>query len=183
MALAVRGSAWDPFTLVRQWDTDFDDLIRRGFRGTAQRPATTFAPAADVVRDGNDVLVTLELPGVDVESDIDIEVLDGRLTITGKRADAHESRTEGVLVREIRSGGFRRQFTLPKGVTAEQIEADYDKGLLTVRVHDVVRPAPVAAKVKVRSLTGAESAPKDTPPKDTAGEDTATEDGAEVTQA
>ena len=153
MALAVRGSAWGPFGLVRQWDTDFDELVRRAFNNTH---STGFVPSADVTREGNDVLVTVELPGVEA-SDVDIEVLGGRLTISGKRSARTESKENGVLFREIRSGGFRRQFTLPKGVTAEQIEADYDNGLLKVRVRDAVAPAPVATKVKVRSLTAGET--------------------------
>ena len=37
--------------------------------------------------DGADVVITLELPGVDVERDVDIEVAEGRLTISGERRD------------------------------------------------------------------------------------------------
>lgn len=141
MAIAVRGSAWDPFTaVIRQFDADFPAPVRR--------PAG-FAPAADVARDGQDVVVTLELPGVDVDKDVEVEVADGRLAITGRRAERHEARATGVLVREIRSGAFRREFTLPKGVTADRVEADYDRGLLTVRVRDVVRPVAAPAKVAI----------------------------------
>lgn len=187
MAIAVRGSAWDPFTvLVRQWDADFDNLVRRAFgspatstkTGTAtaaatgsapaKRPATGFVPAADVVRDGSDVLVTLELPGID-GADLDIEVSEGKLAISGQRKEQHESSQHGVLVREIRSGGFRREFALPKGVSAEQVEADYTDGLLKVRVRDVVRPAVAPAKVTVRGLTSG--------PDTTAAADTSADQG------
>ncbi|HEX3786876.1 MAG TPA: Hsp20/alpha crystallin family protein [Pseudonocardiaceae bacterium] len=162
MAIAVRGSAWDPFTvLVRQFDTDFDHLVRRSFGAPiAKRPTATFVPAADVAKDGQDVVVTLELPGVDVDKDIDIEVSEGRLVISGTRGERHESTEDGVLVREIRSGGFRRAFSLPKGITGEQVEAGYQNGLLTVRVHDVVRPAVTPTKVKVHSLTATTGAPQ-----------------------
>lgn len=44
---------------MRQFDTDFDSLVRRAFGGAGQ----AFVPAADIVRDGAEVLVTLELPG------------------------------------------------------------------------------------------------------------------------
>jgi HSP20 family protein len=151
MAIAVRGSAWDPFvTLVRHTDSDFDTLVRRAF-GPARRSATAFVPAADVTKDGNDVVVTLALPGVDVEKDVDVEVREGRLAITGRGAERHESDQDGVLVREIRSGEFHREFTLPRGVTADRVEADYDKGLLKVRVREVVRPAAQPTKIKVRA--------------------------------
>ena len=153
MALAVRGSSWGPLNLVRQWDTDFDDVVRRTFGNTL---ATGFVPSTDITREGNDALVTVELPGVEA-SDVDIEVLDGRLTISGKRSAKHESTEKGFVHREIRSGSFRRQFGLPKGVTAERIEAEFGNGLLTVRVRDVVPQPPVAVKVPVRSLTGGDT--------------------------
>ena len=83
MAIAVRGSAWDPFTtLVRQFDADFDTVVRRSF-GPSRRFTNQFVPAADVSKDGNDLVVTLALPGVDVDKDIDIEVTEGRLAISG----------------------------------------------------------------------------------------------------
>jgi HSP20 family protein len=148
MAIAVRGSAWSPFTtLVRQFDTDFDNLVRRSY-GTR---VASYRPAADVAKDGNDVVVTLALPGVDVDKDVDIEVTEGRLAITGRSAAKTENEQGGVLVREIRSGEFRREFSLPRGVTADRVEADYDKGLLKVRVREVIAQPAQPAKIKVRS--------------------------------
>jgi HSP20 family protein len=144
MAIAVRGSAWSPFTtLVRQFDADLDNALRTR--------TTTFRPAADVTKDGNDVVVTLALPGVDIDKDVDIEVTEGRLAITGRKAEQAEQDRNGVLVREIRSGEFRREFSLPRGVTADRIEADYDKGLLKVRVREVIAQPTQPAKIKVRN--------------------------------
>lgn len=148
MAIAVRGSVWSPFSLVRQFDADFDALVRRSF-GQSNRVAG-FVPAADIAKDGTDVVVTLALPGVDVDKDVNVEVTEGRLAITGRRASKHESEQDGVLVREIGSGEFRRVFTLPKGVTAADIEADYDQGLLKVRVHQAVPQPAQPAKITVR---------------------------------
>lgn len=147
MALAVR-SRWDPFgSLVAQFDSDFDTLVRRAFAGTGQ----AFVPAADVVRDGTDVVVTLELPGVDVEKDVDVEVSNGRLVVTGQRGEEHREESGGVLVRETRGGRFRREFALPEHVTAEHVEADYDRGLLKIRVRDVAKPKAEPRKITVRT--------------------------------
>lgn len=149
MAIAVRGSVWDPFTaLVRQMD-DFDSIVRRAFGG-GRGGTTGFVPAADVTREGGDVLITLELPGVDTK-DVDVEVLRNRLVISGHRAEQTQTEQGGVLVRELRSGEFRREFALPEGVSADQIDAEYDRGLLRVRVRDVVRPADTPTKVAVRN--------------------------------
>lgn len=149
MAVAVRGSVWDPFF------TEFDTLARRAFTPTwrvqAVRRPTAFAPAADVTKDGNDLVVTLALPGVDVTKDVEVVVTEGRLTITGKRAEGTESDTNGVLRREIHTGEFRREFAIPRDVTADRVEAGYDKGLLQVRVREVVRPTPEPTKVEIRN--------------------------------
>jgi HSP20 family protein len=147
MAVAVWGSTWSPVTaLFRQLEADF------------QRPATArrFVPAADVTKDGNDLVVTLALPGVDVDKDVDVTVTEGRLTITGRHTDTQESNgANGVLSREIHTGEFRRQFAIPRDVTADRVEADYDKGLLKVRVREVVRQAVEPAKIQIRNTAPA----------------------------
>jgi HSP20 family protein len=149
MAIAVRGSAWSPFTtLVRQFDTDFDALVRRSY---GQARPTGFRPAADVTRDGNDIVVTLALPGVDVVKDVDIEVTEGKLTISGRGTEQTETDKAGVLFREIRSGEFHREFSLPRGVTADRVAADYDKGLLKVRVREVIAQPTEPAKIKINA--------------------------------
>ena len=140
---------WDPFTALARLDDEFDDLVRRSF-GTAQYQ---YVPAVEMSTEGNDVVITLELPGVDVD-DIDIEVAEGRLTISGERRDTREETKGKVLVRELRYGGFRRTFQLPEGVTAEQVEAEADKGLLRVRVKDVTKPVVPPRKIGIRSGGG-----------------------------
>lgn len=155
MAIALRGSTWDPFSaLVRQFDADFDVVARRAFGPRQRVEATSFVPAVNVAKDGTDVVLTVELPGVDPEQDVDVEVTQGRLVISGRRAERHSSDSEGVLVRQIRTGAFRREFGLPKGVTAEQVTADYDRGLLTVRVRDVTAAPVEPAKIKVEIGSG-----------------------------
>jgi HSP20 family protein len=151
MALTVR-SMWDPFgSLVRQLDSDFDNLVRRSFGGGRNAP---FVPAADVVRDGADVVITLELPGVDVENDVSVEVADGRLLITGQRNEETSKDEGGVLIRESRSGSFRREFALPEHVTADDIDADYDRGLLKIRVRGISKPKVEPKRIQVRSQGG-----------------------------
>lgn len=112
---------------------EFDALVAHAFGPHAlTRPATGFTPAAEVVRAGEDALVRLELPGMDID-DVTVELTGGRLVIRGERQDRTEG-AEATSVREIRYGSFERTFRLPATVTAEQIGADYDAGILTVRV-------------------------------------------------
>jgi HSP20 family protein len=137
---------WDPFTALSRMDREFDELVQRTF-GTA---TYQYVPAVEMATEGTDVVITLELPGVDV-SDIDIEVADGRLTISGERKDRWEDSRGKVLVRELRYGAFRRTFQLPDGVGPDQVEAESDKGLLRLRVKSVTKPVVPPRKIEVRS--------------------------------
>src|ERR1700757_4429762 len=96
--------------------------------------AEGFSPAAEIVKEGDDAVVRLELPGVDVEKDVNVEVDKGRLVIHGEHRDERAEEESGRTLREIRYGSFRRSFQLPAHVTGEAITASYDAGVLTVRV-------------------------------------------------
>jgi HSP20 family molecular chaperone IbpA len=119
------------------WDTD---RWVRDFFGPAAtadwfKPVPGgFRPAAEIVRDGDDAVVRVELPGVDVEKDVNVEVDKGRLVIHGEHRDERAEEDNGRTLREIRYGSFRRTFQLPAHVTSEAIAASYDAGVLTVRV-------------------------------------------------
>jgi HSP20 family protein len=98
---------------------------------------SSFTPAAEIVKDGEDAVVRVELPGVDVAKDVNVEVDRGHLVIHGERRDERSSGDPAKdvgYVREVRYGSFRRSFKLPSHVTSEAISASYDKGVLTVRV-------------------------------------------------
>ena len=93
-----------------------------------------FRPAAEITKDGDDAVVRVELPGVDVEKDVNVEIEHGRLVIHGERRDEHAEQKDGRTLREVRYGSFRRSFQLPAHVTADAVKASYDAGVLTVRV-------------------------------------------------
>ncbi|MGE2725300.1 Hsp20/alpha crystallin family protein [Mycolicibacterium pulveris] len=124
LALRTR-PAWD----IDRWVRDFfspataDDWF-----------AGAFTPAAEIVRDGDDAVVRLELPGVDVDNDVNVEVKRGHLVIHGERRDERAEDKDGRTLREVRYGSFRRAFKLPAHVTEDAITASYDKGVLNVRV-------------------------------------------------
>lgn len=172
----ARTPSWDPFTTLARLDQDFDALVRRTWgnnrgpspaAGGRPRGSTAgYVPAIEMRADGADVVITLELPGVDVATDVDIEVAEGRLTISGQRRDRNEERDESgkVLVRELRYGSFRREFALPESVTADHVDAHYDRGLLEVRVREVTKPAMPPQKVSIRAATDAQTVQGHTEP-------------------
>ena len=150
---------FDPFTVLARMDREFDELVRRGWAGSREKSAAMagFVPAVEVAREGEDVVVRVELPGVDVERDVSIEVDRGKLVISGERRDERSEQAEGVLVRELRYGQFRREFALPPGVSPEQVEATYDSGLLDVRVRGVVQPEPATVRVPITTRRSEEA--------------------------
>jgi HSP20 family protein len=126
-------SVWsrrDPFA-------ELDTLVRTAFGPVAGRSGTAtaaFTPSAELDRDGDDAIVRLELPGVDVDKDVTVEVHDGQLTVRGERRDERSESTAGRRLHEVRYGAFRRTFDLPSHVGDDAVSATYDAGVLTVRV-------------------------------------------------
>ncbi|MEN3609322.1 Hsp20/alpha crystallin family protein [Plantactinospora sp. ZYX-F-223] len=120
----------DPFA-------EFDALVRNAFGTTTGWPtarSTGFTPPAEIVRDGADAVVRVELPGVDVEQDVTVEVDSGRLVVRGERRDERAEERDGRSLREVRYGSFRRAFRLPAHLTADAVTASYEAGVLQVRV-------------------------------------------------
>lgn len=124
--LALRNRpAWD----VDRWVRDFF-----GSATAEDWFAGGFTPAVEIVKDGDDALVPVELPGVDVDKDVNVELERGYLVIHGERRDERAEHKDGRRLREMRCGSFRRSFRLPAHVTGDAISASYDAGVLTVRV-------------------------------------------------
>ncbi|BBX56569.1 18 kDa heat shock protein [Mycobacterium shottsii] len=117
--------------------------------------ATGFNPAAEIVKDGDDAVVRLELPGVDVENDVNVEVERGELVIRGEHRDEHAQEAgeaDRRTLHEIRYGSFRRSFQLPEHITSEAVSASYDAGVLTVRVQGAYRD-PAASEPQRIAIT------------------------------
>jgi HSP20 family molecular chaperone IbpA len=117
----------DPFT-------DFDVLVRSAFGADVRGTRTAFTPAAEVARDGDDAVVRLELPGLELGRDVTVEVDRGRLVVRGERRDERTEEANGRTLREVRYGSFYRAFELPAHVDSDAIAASYDAGVLTVRI-------------------------------------------------
>jgi HSP20 family protein len=120
--------AWD----VDRWMRDF--FGPAAATDWVKPVAGGFSPAAEVVKNGEDAVVRLELPGVDANKDVNVDVDHGRLVIHGERRDEHAEEKDGRTLREVRYGSFHRSFQLPAHITGEAVSASYDAGVLTVRV-------------------------------------------------
>ena len=98
----------------------------------------------DIVRDGENVTVTANLPGVKPE-DIDVTIEGGELTIKANTKAEEEREESGYGIRERRSGSFRRSLRLSEHVDTENVEPRYENGVLTITL-------PVAESKKAKHL-------------------------------
>jgi HSP20 family protein len=112
---------------------EFETLFRQAF-APVEQVDTAFSPAADIHREGDDAVIRLELPGVDITKDVSVEVSGRELVISGERRDERSEETEGRWLQEIRYGSFRRAFSLGRQMGPEAVSASYDAGVLTVRI-------------------------------------------------
>lgn len=105
-----------------------------------------WTPTTDILAKDSDILIRCELPGID-PGDVDVSLSRGTLTIAGARGadDEHEE----FLVRERAHGQFRRDITLPEGVTEDDVEASFHAGVLEVVVRGSAN-ATGPARIDVR---------------------------------
>ncbi len=115
----------------------FSNRLSRIFGSAWDTPEPTGAwiPAVNVEEAADELLLTAELPGMR-EEDINVDIENNILTIRGEKREAREEADEGRRhhVWERRYGSFHRAFTLPRSVEADAIRADFDGGVLTVRL-------------------------------------------------
>lgn len=141
---------WTPFDLAGD---SFDDIVRRTFgdfgSNLLTQRAGQWAPPLDAYIQGDELHVKLEVPGIDPSSDVEIEVENGVLRISGERRQSETSEGEGWFRREMRYGSFERRIALPEGVDAENVRASYDAGVLDVSI-----PVPAKPKTKVKVEIG-----------------------------
>ncbi len=125
---------YDPHSeMNRLFDEMLGGLNRRSGGQQRAQGVADWAPAIDVVQEDGDLVVRAELPGVKLE-DVDMTVQRGVLTISGKREEQSEEERGGYLVRERRSGSFRRSLQLPEGVDEDSIHARFENGILEVTI-------------------------------------------------
>jgi len=135
---------FDPFREFDRITEQFDQAWRR----------TSSAVPMDAYRHGNEVIVQLDLPGVDPDA-IDLTVERDTLTITASRQWDRKEDDE-VLAGERPHGTFTRRILLGESLDTSRLDANYDRGVLTITL-------PVAEQAQPRrvpvSLGGGSSRP------------------------
>jgi HSP20 family protein len=130
--LARRFAEWDPFERMRelmQLDP-FQDLPRRWLTDEA---TSLYSPRFDVREEKDGFVIQADLPGIK-EEDVDVSITGNRLTVSGKREEEQVDESDSYYSRERTFGTFARSFTLPDNVDTDQIQANMQGGVLSLRI-------------------------------------------------
>jgi HSP20 family protein len=146
---------WDPVRELDSLQGDMNRLFDRFFEG---RPGNGGAvrrwiPAMDLVETGDHLVLRADLPGMS-EDDVDIEIKDGVLTLSGERKAEHEEKGEGFHRVERSFGRFSRSLSLPEGVDADKVDANFADGVLEVRVPKPEESKPTRVQIGKSSIEG-----------------------------
>ncbi len=156
---------WEPVRELTSIQNEMNRLFNTFFdtptAGTGGNGNTLrrWIPAMDLVETEDHFVLKADLPGL-TEADVNVEVEDNVLTVSGERKAEHEDKREGYVRVERSYGSFRRSLTLPEGVDPEAVSASFDKGVLEVRIPkpEERKPRRVAIQVGDRpaAIEGAE---------------------------
>lgn len=149
---------WDPSRdldllqgdVNRLFDAFFQSRSSHGQGNGLQR----WIPAMDLTEQGNEYVLRADLPGLGSE-DVEIEVKDDVLTISGERRSEHEDKGEGFHRIERSFGRFSRSLDLPTGIDPQSVSANFENGVLEVRVPKPAEARPT--KVAIGSGSSAET--------------------------
>jgi HSP20 family protein len=127
-------------TLRQHMDDLFEHLSERSFRpGERERSVwgtEALVPAMESHVDKDTLIIKADLPGIDPK-EVSISVMGNQLTIEGERKREEKKEEKDYFSRELAYGKFSRTITLPEGVDADKVKANYKNGVL-----EITMPAP-----------------------------------------
>lgn len=141
---------WNParqrmMPMVAEWDHLMNGFFSDRLEDTE---LTDWTPAIDITEDNDAFLVTADLPGL-TKKDININIKENMLTISGERKTEKKDENKNYCRTERRYGAFKRSFQLTDKVIADKITASFKDGVLTVNVPKAEEVKPKEIDIKV----------------------------------
>ncbi len=142
---------WDPFQEMLNLRRTVDRLFDNSNPDNCQ--SMQWGLAVDVVENKDDFIVKASVPGINPD-DLDVSYNDDTLTIKGEIKSDNEVKNEQYQLRERRYGTFARSISLPVKVKGDAIEANYQNGVLTLRLPkaEEVKPKRISIKVSDQKM-------------------------------
>lgn len=146
---------WDPSREVDSLQSEVNRLFDTFFGGTPAngRGLRRWVPPMDLVETEDHLVLRADLPGLDSE-DVNIEVKDSVLTLSGERKTEHEEKADGFYRVERAFGTFSRSMTLPNRIDADGITASFEKGVLEVRIPKPEERKPHRVEIGASTVEG-----------------------------
>lgn len=135
----------DPFRMARDefeslWTRLIGEPVEGMFKGR-------MVPSLDMSETPNTIEVRMDVPGMKAE-EIDIQLANGVLTISGERKEEKEEKGKTFHRMERHYGSFSRSMTLPSTVAEDKVDAQYHDGVLTVSLQKTEEAKSRKIKVK-----------------------------------
>jgi HSP20 family protein len=140
---------FDPFRNLLNFQEQFNRVFDDTFRFRGESALTAWAPAVDIYETENELVLKADLPDIN-EKDLDIRLENNTLTIQGERKFEKQVSEDNYLRVERAYGSFTRSFALPSSVNPDQIHAEYQNGVLTVRMPKREESKPKQIKLAVK---------------------------------
>jgi HSP20 family protein len=109
----------------------------------------------DLVETADHYVLRADLPGL-TEADVNVQLQDNVLTISGERKAEHQAQNEGYYRLERAFGGFSRSLTLPDGVDPDAVQAHFDRGVLELTIPKPEQKKPRHVQIKLGTHTADE---------------------------
>jgi len=144
---------WDPFQelnlITNRMNRLFSETWGQGAQEQQENLITSaFVPPVDIYEDEHNINLKVEVPGIDPK-DVDISLENNTLTVRGERKFEKEEKEENFHRVERRYGSFFRAFTLPNTVDPDSVTADYDKGVLKLKLAKKAEAKPKQIKINI----------------------------------
>lgn len=142
---------WNPLTDIQSlWNRDLfgRDLFSRLSR--SGELAVEWNPRSDVVESDDEIVVHVELPGVDAK-DMNVSISESVLTVKGEKKVEKEGTEDGNAYSERFFGSFSRSLSIPSNVDAAAIKASLQNGVLEVRLPKVKVTPPTATSIPIEA--------------------------------
>jgi len=140
---------WEPLfelnSLNRQMDRFWKSFFGRELREFYEE---RFTPYLDVAENNNEVLVKVDIPGID-EKDLSVKLSGDNLTIKGERKEEKEEKEKHFHRIERSYGNFQRVIALPVSIAETKISAEYKNGVLEIHLPKKAEAKPKEIPVKI----------------------------------
>jgi HSP20 family protein len=118
-------------------------------RNIGQRVADWFAPRSDAAALEDYYEINVELPGVKTE-DVDVSTEDNNLVVRGEKRYEHEETGRTYFFSEREYGSFQRTFRLPPDADSDKIDAEFNDGILRLKIAKRTSSQTAAKKIAIR---------------------------------